>query len=658
MAVPPRELSRLKRLRERVAAWADGDDYAVAKVVLGITLLSVALRVVGLGSRVAHYDEGRVAYWALNLAETGSFTYRYIIHGPFIQHVDAWLFSLLGTSDLIMRLPVALVGGLLPVTALLFREHLRREEIVGVAAFLALNPLLLYYSRFMRSDVLVAAFMFTAFGLLVRFYDTRKARYLYGVGAFAALGFASKENAIVYVVTWFGATGLLLAKVLVLPNGYRDAASFLASVPSPSAIWNRMAGRVRADVALVVETVRSFRERHGTPWQVVVAYVGHVGIGLAIFLAVSLFFYAPRGAGLAGIQHPPATPTADSVNFWNGVTNPAMFPELVQVTSDRVIEQYSNWFNPASERATTTGESTFQERFDRFYKEVDGHYGILLEALAYTCGPLVAFSAFGYALDRLGSIRPRHLVPFAAYCGYVSIVGYPIGTDIGNPWIGAHVVVPLAIPAGVGVAAIFRWGVEALSADDVTGVATSALVLVLVTALVGNVAATTVYSNAHEESNPLVQFAQPQEELRSDLTAMERIARDNQGTDVVVYYGESGDNFDDGSAYVQENRDEWGEAFWNLRPTCLKWYNTLPLPWYFASGEMETVCENDREQLSRMVSDEQPPIVITQPFDGTQPGKQLGPAGYERRTHQLRTGGYKNTFTVWIHESHTDQRPS
>ncbi|MEF8828706.1 MAG: flippase activity-associated protein Agl23, partial [Haloarcula sp.] len=230
-------LSALHDIRDRGRSWFADDPRATVKVVVAVTLLGLVLRVAALGSRVAHFDEGRVAYWALHLRDSGSFAYRYIIHGPFIQHVDSWVFAVAGPTDFTMRLPVAIVGGLLPLTALLFREHLRSDETVLMAAFLALNPVLLYFSRFMRSDVLVAAFMFAAFGLLVRFVDTRKPRYLYGVGAFMALGFASKENAIVYVLTWLGATGLLLAKVLVLPNGYRDAFGFLRGVPSAGAVW-------------------------------------------------------------------------------------------------------------------------------------------------------------------------------------------------------------------------------------------------------------------------------------------------------------------------------------------------------------------------------------------------------------------------------------
>ncbi|WP_420181846.1 flippase activity-associated protein Agl23 [Haloarcula sp. KBTZ06] len=645
-------LSALHDFRDRTRSWFADDPRATVKLVVAVTLLGLVLRVAALGSRVAHFDEGRVAYWALHLRDSGSFAYRYIIHGPFIQHVDSWVFTVAAPTDFTMRLPVAIVGGLLPLTALLFREHLRSDETVFMAVFLALNPVLLYFSRFMRSDVLVAAFMFTAFGLLVRFVDTRKARYLYGVGAFMALGFASKENAIVYVLTWLGATGLLLAKVLVLPNGYRDAFGFLRGVPTVGAIWGRMAGRVRADVGLVVGTVRSFRDRHDSAASVLAAYASHIVLAALVFGLVSLFFYAPRGAGVAGIEHPPAPAASGDVNFWSGVTNPSLFPELVGTTWERVVDQYSEWFSPASEKATTT-ETGLVESIETFYESVDGHYEVLLKALGYTAAPLVLFSAFGYALDRLGTVEPRHLVPFAAYGGYVSILGYPIGTDIGAPWLAVHVVVPLSIPAAVGLAAVIRWGNESLSTDDVTGAAIAAAIVLLVTALVVNTTATRVYTNEHLEGNPLVQYAQPQESLRADLAEMDRIATANgNGTDVVMYHGERGDAYDGDDAYVKEDRGQWNDSWWNTRPTCLQWHNSLPLPWYYAAEDVNVSCENRPDTLAEQAQEDQPPIVITQQIDSTVPTERLEAAGYVPKTHRMRTKYGSNDMTVWVHESY------
>ena len=651
----------LQQFRRRGVAWFD-DDHATVKLVLAITLVSLVLRLVSLGYRVAHFDEGRVAYWAWHYGETGNFAYRYIIHGPFIQHADRWLFALTGPTDFAMRLPVAVVGGLLPLTALLMREHLRRSETVGLALLLTLDPVLVYYSRFMRSDVLVAAFMFTAFALLVRLYDTRKPRYMYAAGVFLALGFASKENALVYVVTWLGATGLLLAKILVLPNGFRDAIGFLlprqandaanavlparfgevqfaTGPPSAGAVRTRVTGRVKGDVSRLVGLVRGFRARHDDAWQVAGAYVGHVVFALLVFGAVSLFFYAPRGAGIDGIESHPAIPatTPGYVGFWEGITNPALFGQLLETTTDRVVEQWGNWLEPGTEKSRET------------YLE---HFGTSTKALLLGSRVVAVLAGVGYVLDRLGVTRPRHLIPFCFYAGFVSIFGYPLGTDIGAPWLAVHMVIPLVVPAAVALGAVFRWGSQSLATGDLPSFGSATLVLFALSLLVTQSAVGQVYTNTTEDGNPLVQYAQPNEELKGELREMDRLATANGGsTDVVVYYGESGDQFDEYNAYVGPNRDEWDESYRNNRPTCMMWYNALPLPWYFAAGDMDISCENSERNLASLASQNPPPVILTQDFDPTVPAADLRAAGYEGDSYRMRTTGDRNLFTVWTNEA-------
>ena len=646
----------LQQFRRRGQSWLDNDGYATVKLVVAVTLVGLVFRLVGLGYRVAHFDEGRVAYWAWHYGETGNFAYRYIIHGPFIQHVDRWLFAVVGPSDFEMRLPVAIVGGLLPLTALLLREHLNRGEIVALALLFTLDPVLLYYSRFMRSDVLVAAFMFTAFALLVRLYDTRKPRYMYAAGVFLAFGFASKENALVYVVTWLGATGLLLAKLLLLPNGFRNAVDFLlphrGDDEAAGSVRDWLVGGAKARVSWLVGIVRDFRARHDAAWQVAGAYVGHVVLAVLAFGLVSLFFYAPRGAGIDGIESHPAiaATTPGYVGFWEGITNPALFPRLVETTTDRVVQQWGNWL-PGGGEGGDNGMWAWKKDWD-IYME---HFWVSTEALVLGSRAVVVLAGVGYVLDRLGVTTPRHLIPFCFYAGFVSIFGYPEGTDIGAPWLAAHMVVPLAVPAAVALAAVVRWGADSLATEDRASFGSATLVLVALSVLVAQAGVGQVYTNTTEDSNPMVQYAQPNAELKGELQEMDRLATANNGsTDVLVYYGESGTQFDRYNAYVGPDRSSWDESYRNNRPTCMMWYNSLPLPWYFAAGEMDVDCENRERNLESLARQNQPPVIITQDFDPTVPTAELEAAGYEGDTYRLRTTGDRNRFTVWTNEAAVD----
>jgi hypothetical protein len=101
--------------------------------VVAVALVGLALRVLFLGGRPSHYDEGRVAWWTMHFLDTGQFEYQFIIHGPFVQIVNRPLFALLGPSDAVARLPVAVVGGVLPAFAWLVRDRLEDTEVVALA---------------------------------------------------------------------------------------------------------------------------------------------------------------------------------------------------------------------------------------------------------------------------------------------------------------------------------------------------------------------------------------------------------------------------------------------------------------------------------------------------------------------------------------------
>ncbi|MFC6724985.1 glycosyltransferase family 39 protein, partial [Halobium palmae] len=129
----------------------------------------------------------------------------------------------------------------------------------------AADPVLLYYSRFMRNDVPLAAAMFVAFGLLVRALDTRRPWYLYPAAFAAALGFAMKENAFLYFVCWLGGLVLVLDTRTVLAV-HRDGADPVDAISDRLAA----AGRGLLD------------------WWV------HVVGAVALFFLVFFLFYAPK----------------------------------------------------------------------------------------------------------------------------------------------------------------------------------------------------------------------------------------------------------------------------------------------------------------------------------------------------------------------------
>jgi uncharacterized protein (TIGR03663 family) len=293
----------------------------VLLAVVGVALIGFGFRLFALGQRPAHWDEARVAYWALRYEETGAFAYTHIIHGPLIQHVDRWVFALFGSSDFLARFPVAVVGTILPLSALLYRRHLRGAETVALAFVLSMNGAVLYYSRFMRSDVLVATFMFVALGCLVRLYDTRRRRYLYAAALALALGIGSKENSVLYVATWLGALALVADTSLFRP---RTATSGIDVLRTKAAAARNARGEIQALAR---------------------RYLLHL-IGAVLLLLVSLLvLFAPRGDFVQ--YRPVGASQLGTISLWEGITQPTKFPEMVWNTATYGSEEYLAWTDTA-----------------------------------------------------------------------------------------------------------------------------------------------------------------------------------------------------------------------------------------------------------------------------------------------------------------------
>ena len=166
-----------------------------ALAVLALAAAALAARLVDLGARAMHHDESLHAKFAWDFAEGGGYVHDPLMHGPLLFHVLAGLFALFGAGETIARLPFALAGAGLVLTPLLLRRNLGEAGTVAAAAFLAISPVLLYYSRFARNDVPAALWTVLLFAAIWRYREDGRERWL-GLAAFAlAISFATKETA-------------------------------------------------------------------------------------------------------------------------------------------------------------------------------------------------------------------------------------------------------------------------------------------------------------------------------------------------------------------------------------------------------------------------------------------------------------------------------
>ena len=497
------------------------------RVVFLVAILSLLSRLFFLGERAVHWDEARVGYWILRTSATGDWAYRPIIHGPFVQHTTRLVVETLGATTFALRVVPAVIGGLLPLAALCFRSRLADDELVGLAVVLAANPLLVHYSRFLRSDVALAAFAFVALGGLVRAVDTSRVRWLYVAVLSFGLALTTKENVVLYPMSWGGALGLVTAWWL----------------------WTRPDG----------EPARALRNRLQAVGRGVWRWRGHCLLALTGAGLVAVVFYAPR-SGTAG------------VGLWNALSDPSLLPTMVrQATVDPVTAVMDVWFDGGMRSHS--------------YLDFLVYYVVVLVVGA---GPLVALATYGALRD-----RQRHLVAFCGWWGLSSAVGYPFVADIRAPWLAVHVVVALAIPAAVGLAALVRRLRQAHIARE--QVLTAGLGILLVVAGVQTVvvAGATSYQAAPSEFNILVQGAQPGSDLNAAMDRATAATADTPGPDVLYVGG------------MAVGNESWNDT----PPAAGNWYHRLPLPWYTEAAGLTVTSARDPQT----VGSDAPPVVITTP---------------------------------------------
>jgi uncharacterized protein (TIGR03663 family) len=182
-----------------------------------LVLAALAVRLIDLPDRPFHHDESQDAYFSWVFFTSGDYEYNPLLHGPLRFYLTAGLYTLLGDSDFTARLAPALMGTAMVALPYGLRRQLGRAGAFVAAVFLAFGPSYLYFSRFAREDIYIAAITLAMLVVAFRFLE-RPRRYQPAViGALLALSFATKESTF---ITAFVAGTFVLA---VLATRHRGA---------------------------------------------------------------------------------------------------------------------------------------------------------------------------------------------------------------------------------------------------------------------------------------------------------------------------------------------------------------------------------------------------------------------------------------------------
>ena len=156
-------------------------------------------RCFGLNNTAIHRHESQDAYFSYLFRQSGDYQYNPLLHGPLRFYLTGLMYVLFGDSNFTARLAPALMGASMIPMCWLLRPLLGRIAAFAAAALFAFGPSYLYFSRFAREDIYIAAI---TLGLLVaiwRFLDHPRKYHPAIIGALLALSFATKETTFITV---------------------------------------------------------------------------------------------------------------------------------------------------------------------------------------------------------------------------------------------------------------------------------------------------------------------------------------------------------------------------------------------------------------------------------------------------------------------------
>lgn len=217
---------------------------------------ALALRLAFLDLRPLHHDEGVNAWISSRPLEGfGIFYDPANFHGPFLFFLILPFLGLLGESDLILRLPVALASAAMVPLLLPLRRRLGLAGITAAAWLLALSPSFVAYGRTLIHETFLAALTLALVAAAASWLENREERRL-----------------------------LLAAFCLGLLATVKETWVVTAAVLGIAAVLARFWTRGRPDLRELWGAPRP-----GTAWRAAAAF------GIPYVLLYTSFFTSPRG---------------------------------------------------------------------------------------------------------------------------------------------------------------------------------------------------------------------------------------------------------------------------------------------------------------------------------------------------------------------------
>lgn len=414
-----------------------------------ITVAGFLIRLVELGERPMHADEGWDALFSWRVLNETYEGYDPVYHGPLRFYITAVIFWLFGESNATARLLAVLAGTAMIVLPWFLRSQLGRGVTLVACSVLAFSPTILTMTRLGRED---APAMFLTLAIMVaviRFFDRPRLLLPPLIAFLLAAGLAVKETLFISVFI-FGAFFLALlaeqaiAQTATAPR-HRNRSHRQRSAPT------RRYARVLRQWVEASESGDGLRRGWMLPAGLLAMLVAFIiGTQMSVFIPLGLygiFLVAVilRYATVAQAWNLPTVQVVRSIPAYTWIASAAVFLVVLGLC-------FTVWFNAPEDFFTvfTEGFTHWNEVQGRNTDDQEWHYYLYM---------IVLNEYFVTILAVIGGIQvfrnPTFAGKFILWTALATLISYS-WADERFPWLMLHPLVPMSLLAGMGALSLWE----------------------------------------------------------------------------------------------------------------------------------------------------------------------------------------------------------
>ncbi len=403
-------------------------------VLLGVVLLTALVtRLWALDARVMSHDESLHVYYAWQLAGGKGFAHNPMMHGPFLFEATALMNVLFGANDFTSRL-VPVILGIFIVVAIppLLKPWLGRIGALATSLLLLVSPYILYYSRYIRHDIQVIAWMLLLVVAIFRYLHYQRERDLTLVAVALALMFTTMEITFIYLAIFAG----FLALRVVITNGLH---------------WHMVRRSAEFDVLIIIATLGAF---FSAPIALLLLNPIWIRFSGAPFVEMSMlsgqgieWAASPAGPRLWGLLALFAIGAGVVGWWWGGKRWLKLAGTFLAIT----MTLFTTFFtNPAGLGSGFIGSLGYWLAQQEVARGGQPWYYYLIVFPLYEYLPLLGgvLAALYYLVRRKSlSTFSRAFVPFGLWWAGLLFIALSLAGEK-MPWLSTHLVVPFILLTG------------------------------------------------------------------------------------------------------------------------------------------------------------------------------------------------------------------